>query len=115
MSGPTNVDVMVTAEVHDTYDLTDLIRRHQREYAAVHMTGFDEWERPRRFLEDYVVDRVDVGSLTIDEVDVEWKEADFDALCRVCPEADLARQVVPQEVRDRMPGPHDVPLFGGES
>ena len=50
-----------------------------------------------------------------DEIDVEWTETDFDALCRVCPEADLARRVVPQEVRDRMPDPHDVPLFGAES
>ena len=37
---------------------------------------------------------------------------DYRALCRVCPEADLAGTVVPREVLDRQPGPNDVPLFG---
>ena len=35
MSGPNWVDVTVTAQVHDIYDVADLIRRYPRKYAAV--------------------------------------------------------------------------------
>ena len=50
--------------------------------------------------------------MTVDSIDFAWTQADYRALCRVCPEADLAGTVVPREVLDRQPGPNDVPLFG---
>ena len=69
-----------------------------------------EWERPSVFLHGHIADNVDLGDLTIDRIDIDWTEDDYRALCLVCPEADLTGQFVPREVRDRMPGPHDVPL-----
>ena len=88
-----SVDVDIVASVRDRYDLPGLIRAHPDKYAAVSIHGgrYQEWERPSVFLHEFVED-------------------DFRALCLVCPEADLTGQFVPREVRDRMPGPHDVPL-----
>ena len=107
-----SVDVDISASVRDRYDLPDLIRRHRKVYAAlpVKALGHQEWERPSVFLADHITDRIDVGELDIDRIDIDWTEDDFRALCLVCPEADLTGQFVPREVRDRMPGPHDVPL-----
>ena len=107
-----SVDVDIVARLHDTYDLPALIRRHRKEYAAlpVKTLGYQEWERPSVFLNDHIMDRIDVGELDVDRIDIAWTEDDYRALCRVCPEADLTGEVVPQEVRDRQPGPHDVPL-----
>ena len=62
------------------------------------------------FLHGHIADNVDLGDLTIDRIDIDWTEDDFRALCLVCPEADLTGTGCPQEVRDRIPGPHDVPL-----
>ena len=106
------VDVDISASFRDPYDLPALIRAHPKEYAAVYMRGgrYQEWERPSVFLADHITDRIDVGQMDIDRIDIDWTEADFRALCLVCPEADLTGLVVPREVRDRMPGPHDVPL-----
>ena len=106
------VDVDISASFHDRYDLPGLIRAHPKEYAAVSIHGgrYQEWERPSVFLADHITDRIDVGELDIDRIDIDWTEDDFRALCLVCPEADLTGRVVPREVRDRMPGPHDVPL-----
>lgn len=106
------VDVDIVAHVRADYDLPDLIRRHRKEYAAlpVKTLGYQEWERPSVFLNDHIMDRIDVGELDVDRIDIDWTEDDFRALCLVCPEADLTGQFVPREVRDRMPGPHDVPL-----
>ena len=107
-----SVDVDISASVRDGYDLPDLIRRHRKVYAAlpVKALGHQEWERPSVFLADHITDRIDVGELTVDRIDIDWTEDDFRALCLVCPEADLTGRVVPREVRDGMPGPHDVPL-----
>ena len=106
------VDVDIVAHVRADYDLPDLIRRHRKEYAAlpVKTLGYQEWERPSVFLNDHIMDRIDVGELDVDRIDIAWTEDDYRALCLVCPEADLTGQFVPREVRDRMPGPHDVPL-----
>ena len=106
------VDVDISANFHYWYDLPALIRAHPKEFAAVYMRGgrYQEWERPSVFLADHITDRIDVGQLDIDRIDIDWTEDDFRALCLVCPEADLTGRVVPREVRDRMPGPHDVPL-----
>ena len=107
-----SVDVDIVARLHDPYDLPALIRRHRKEYAAlpVKTLGYQEWERPSVFLNDHIMDRIDVGELDVDRIDIAWTEDDYRALCLVCPEADLTGQFVPREVRDRMPGPHDVPL-----
>ena len=107
-----SVDVDIVARLHDRYDLPALIRRYPKEYAAlpVEKYGYQEWERPSVFLHGHIADNVDLGDLTIDRIDIDWTEDDFRALCLVCPEADLTGQFVPREVRDRMPGPHDVPL-----
>ena len=106
------VDVDISANFYYWYDLPALIRAHPDKYAAVSIHGgrYQEWERPSVFLEDHITDRIDVGALDIDRIDIDWTEDDFRALCLVCPEADLTGRVVPREVRDRMPGPHDVPL-----
>ena len=107
-----SVGVDIVARLHDRYDLPGLIRAHPDKYAAVSIHGgrYQEWERPSVFLHEFVEDDVDFGDLTVDRIDIDWTEDDFRALCLVCPEADLTGQFVPREVRDRMPGPHDVPL-----
>ena len=107
-----SVDVDISARLHDPYDLPALIRRYPKEYAAlpVEKYGYQEWERPSVFLADHITDRIDVGELDIDRIDIDWTEDDYRALCLVCPEADLTGTGCPQEVRDRIPGPHDVPL-----
>ena len=107
-----SVGVDIRASLYGWYDLPALIRAHPKEYAAVSIHGgrYQEWERPSVFLADHITDRIDVGELDIDRIDIDWTEDDFRALCLVCPEADLTGRVVPREVRDRMPGPHDVPL-----
>ena len=107
-----SVDVDIVARLHDRYDLPGLIRAHPDKYAAVSIHGgmYQEWERPSVFLHEFVEDDVDLGDLTIDRIDIDWTEDDFRALCLVRSEADLIGQFVPREVRDRMPGPHDVPL-----
>ena len=107
-----SVDVDIVARLHDRYDLPGLIRAHPDKYAAVSIHGgrYQEWERPSVFLADHITDRIDVGELDIDRIDIDWTEDDFRALCLVCPEAGLTGRVVPREVRDRMPGPRDVPL-----
>ena len=106
------VDVDISASFRDPYDLPALIRAHLERYAALELKarGYEEWERPSVFLAEHITDRIDVGELDIDRIDIDWTEDDFRALCLVCPEADLTGRVVPREVRDRMPGPHDVPL-----
>ena len=106
------VDVDVVARFHDEYDLPALIRANLERYAAIEIEagGYEEWERPSVFLHELVEDDVDLGDLTIDRIDIDWTEDDFRAMCLVYPEADLTGQFVPREVRDRMPGPHDVPL-----
>ena len=107
-----SVDVDISASFYDCYDLPGLIRAHPDKYAAVsiHGGGYQEWERPSVSLHEFVEDDVDLGDLAVDRIDIDWTEDDFRALCLVCPEADLTGRVVPREVRDRMPGPHDVPL-----
>ena len=112
-----SVGVDIVARLHDRYDLPGLIRAHPDKYAAVsiHGGGYQEWERPSVFLHEFVEDDVDLGEMAVDRIDIDWTEDDFRALCLVCPEADLTGRVAPREVRDGMPGPHDVPLFGGES
>ena len=106
------VDVDVVARFHDPYDLPALIRANLERYAALELMArdYEEWERPWVFLHDHVFDNVDLGEMTVDRIDIDWTEDDFRALCLVCPEADITGRVVPREVRDRMPGPHDVPL-----
>ena len=107
-----SVGVDIVARLHDPYDLPALIRRYPKEYAAlpVEKYGYQEWERPSVFLHEFVEDGVDLGEMAVDRIDIDWTEDDFRALCLVCPEADITGRVVPREVRDGMPGPHDVPL-----
>ena len=107
-----SVDVDIVARLHDRYDLPGLIRAHPDKYAAVSIHGgrYQEWERPSVFLHELVEDDVDHGEMAMDRIDIDWTEDDFRALCLVCPEADITGRVVPREVRDGMPGPHDVPL-----
>ena len=107
-----SVDVDIVARLHDRYDLPALIRANLERYAALEIEagGYEEWDRPGVFLHAHVFDNVNPGDLTVDRIDIDWTEDDFRALCLVCPEADLTGRVVPREVRDRMPGPHDVPL-----
>ena len=106
------VDVDISANFYYWYDLPALIRAHPDKYAAVsiHGGGYQEWERPSVFLHEFVEDDVDLGEMAVDRIDIDWTEDDFRALCLVCPEADITGRVVPREVRDGMPGPHDVPL-----
>ena len=112
-----SVDVDISANFHYWYDLPALIRANLERYAALELMarGYEEWERPSVFLHEFVEDDVDLGEMAVDRIDIDWTEDDFRALCLVCPEADLTGRVAPREVRDGMPGPHDVPLFGGES
>ena len=100
------------ASFNDEYDLPALIRANLERYAALELKagGYKEWDRPRVFLHAHVFDNVDLGEMAVDRIDIDWTEDDFRALCLVCPEADLTGQFVSREVRDRMPGPHDVPL-----
>ena len=106
-----NVDVDVTARCHDWYDLPALIRADRDQYARLKLEGrYEEWERPGVFLHAVVRRDVDCGEMTVDSIDFAWTQADYRALCRVCPEADLAGTVVPREVLDRQPGPNDAPL-----
>ena len=90
------VDVDIVAHVRADYDLPDLIRRHRKEYAAlpVKTLGYQEWERPSVFLNDHIMDRIDVGELDVDRIDIAWTEDDFRALCLVLPTGPRTRSLV---------------------
>ena len=76
----------------------------------VHPARFEGYSVIMREAETLALALADGQRTRIDRIDIDWTEDDYRALCLVCPEADLTGQFVPREVRDRMPGPHDVPL-----
>lgn len=90
-----HVEVRTDIEV----DLAALIRRFPTEYAAIVLRGHQEWERPMQFLWEYLEEATEcyvsgqhvTDTWTDFEVDdvTRWKQADFEKLCEICPEARL--------------------------
>lgn len=88
-SASTSVDISV--------DLAELIRKYPDEYRQVNIRGFDKWERPMRFLDEYMSEYS--GSFCFGpEVTQDWADFEFDTsgywtkqmfedLCAACPEA----------------------------
>lgn len=107
MTGRLDVDATITKRRR--LDVAALIRRWPERYAQLDATWYEPWERPRLLVEDVISDEHQPWG-DYDDLDVGWREADWERLLAVCPETDLT----PKPDDGRRPYDEPLPIGDGQ-